>query len=41
VIDETNGSQREQVDHDEIDDEEAPTNALRNMAVGDVGPYEP
>jgi hypothetical protein len=38
VIDETNGSQREQVDHDEIDDEEAPTNALRSMAVGDVGP---
>jgi hypothetical protein len=31
VFDETNGSQVEQVDLDELDDEEAPCVALRNM----------
>jgi hypothetical protein len=36
VFYETNGSQREQVDLDELDDDEAPTIALRNMAIGDV-----
>jgi hypothetical protein len=36
VIDETNGSQVEQVDLDELDDEEAPCVALRNMSIGDV-----
>jgi hypothetical protein len=37
----TNDSQREQVDLDELDDKEAPTIALRNMAIGDVPPQEP
>jgi hypothetical protein len=36
VFDETNGSQVEQVDLDEIGDEEAPCIALRNMSIGDV-----
>jgi hypothetical protein len=40
VFDETNGSQVEQVDHDELDDEEAPCVALRNMSIGDVCPKE-
>ena len=31
MFDETNGSQVEQVDLDELDDEEAPCVALRNM----------
>jgi hypothetical protein len=38
VFDETNGSQVEQVDLDELDDEEAPRVALRNMSIGDVCP---
>jgi hypothetical protein len=37
VFDETNGSQVEQVD---LDDEEAPCVALRNMSIGDVCPKE-
>jgi hypothetical protein len=36
VFDESNGSQVEQVDLDELDDEEAPCVALRNMFIGDV-----
>jgi hypothetical protein len=36
VFDETNGSQVEQVDLDELDDEEAQCIALRNMSIGDV-----
>jgi hypothetical protein len=36
VFDETNGSQVEQVDLDELDDEETPCVALRNMSIGDV-----
>jgi hypothetical protein len=40
VFDETNGSQVEQVDLDELDDEEAPCVALRNMFIGDVCPNE-
>jgi hypothetical protein len=40
VFDETNGSQVEQVDLDELDDEEAPCVALRNMTIGDVCPKE-
>jgi hypothetical protein len=40
VFDETNGSQVEQVDLDELDDEEAPFVALRNMSIADVGPKE-
>jgi hypothetical protein len=40
VFGETNGSQVEQVDLDELDDEEAPCVALRNMSIGDVCPKE-
>jgi hypothetical protein len=40
VFDETNGSQVEQVDLDELDDEEAPCVALQNMSIGDVCPKE-
>jgi hypothetical protein len=40
VFDETNVSQVEQVDLDELDDEEAPCVALRNMSIGDVCPKE-
>jgi hypothetical protein len=40
VFDETNGSQVEQVDLDELDDEEAPCIALRNMSIWDVCPKE-
>jgi hypothetical protein len=35
-----NSSQVEQVDLDELDDEEAPCIALRNMSIGDVRPKE-
>jgi hypothetical protein len=41
VFDETNGSQVEQVDLDELDDEEASCITLRNMSIGDVCPQEP
>jgi hypothetical protein len=40
VFDETNGSQVEQVDLDELDDEEALCVALRNMSIRDVRPKE-
>ena len=40
MFDETNGSQVEQVDLDELDDEEALCVALRNMYIGDVCPKE-
>jgi hypothetical protein len=40
VFDETNGSQVEQVDLDELDDEEAQCVALRNLSIGDVCPKE-
>jgi hypothetical protein len=40
VFDETNGSQVEQVNLDELDDEEAPCIVLRNMSIGDVCPKE-
>jgi hypothetical protein len=40
VFDETNGSQVEQVDLDDLDDEEAPCFTLRNMFIGDVCPKE-
>jgi hypothetical protein len=40
VFDETNGSQVEEVDLDELDDEEAPCVALRNMSIGHVCPKE-
>jgi hypothetical protein len=38
VFDETNGSPREQVDLDEIDEDEVPTAAMRMMVIGDVRP---
>jgi hypothetical protein len=41
VFDETNGSQKEQVDLDLIDDEEAPSDALQRMAIGDVRSQDP
>jgi transposase InsO family protein len=41
VFDETNGSQVEQVGLDELDDEEAPCIALRNISIGDVCLKEP
>jgi hypothetical protein len=40
VFDETDGSQVEQVDVDELDDEEASCVVLRNMYIGDVCPKE-
>jgi ribosomal protein L12E/L44/L45/RPP1/RPP2 len=40
VFDETNGSQVEQVDLDELVDEEALCVALRNMSIEDVCPKE-
>jgi hypothetical protein len=40
VFDETNGSQVEQVDLDELDDEESLCVTLRNMSIGDVCPKE-
>jgi hypothetical protein len=40
VFDETNGSQVEQYDLDNVDDEEAPCDALRTMVIGDVRPQE-
>jgi hypothetical protein len=36
VFDETNDSQVEQYDLDDVDDEEAPCDSLRNMSIGDV-----
>jgi hypothetical protein len=38
VFDETNGSQREQVDLDDIDEHEVMTTAMRTMVIGDVRP---
>jgi hypothetical protein len=40
VFDETNGSQVEEVDLDELYDEEAPCVVLRNMSIGNVCPKE-
>jgi hypothetical protein len=40
VFDETNGSQVEQYDLDDVHDEESPCDALRTMAIGDVRPHE-
>jgi hypothetical protein len=36
VFDDTNGSPREQVDLDDIDEDDVPTVAMRTMAIGDV-----
>jgi hypothetical protein len=40
VFDKTNGSPREQVDLDDIDEEEVSTAAMRTMAIGEVRPQE-
>jgi hypothetical protein len=40
VFDETNGSQKEQVDLDLVDDEEAICNTLQKMVIGDVRPQD-
>jgi hypothetical protein len=40
VFDETNGSPREQVDLDDIDENKVLTAAMRTMAIGDVQPQE-
>ena len=38
VFDETNGSPREQVDLDDIDEDEVPMATMRTIAIGDVRP---
>jgi hypothetical protein len=40
VFDETDGSPREKVDLDDIDEDEVPTATMRTMAIGDVRPQE-
>jgi hypothetical protein len=40
VFDETNGSQKEQIDLDLVDDEEASCDALQRMVIGDVRPQD-
>jgi hypothetical protein len=40
VSDETNGSPREQVDLDDVDEEDVPTASICTMAIGDVRPQE-
>jgi phage regulator Rha-like protein len=40
VFDETDGSPKEQVDLDDIDEDEVPTAAMSTMAIGDVRPQE-
>jgi hypothetical protein len=40
VFDKTNGSPREQVDLDDVDEDEVPTAAMRTMVIGDVRPRE-
>jgi hypothetical protein len=41
VFDETNGSQKEQIDLDLVDDEEAPCDSLQRMTIYDVRPQDP
>jgi hypothetical protein len=41
VFDETNGSQKAQVDLDLVDDEEAPCDDLHRMVIDDVRPQDP
>jgi hypothetical protein len=41
VFDEINGSQKEQVDLDIVDDEDAPCDALQRISIGDVRPQDP
>jgi hypothetical protein len=38
LFDETNGSQKEQVDLNLVDDEKAPCDALQTIMIGDVRP---
>jgi hypothetical protein len=40
IFDESNGSQKEQVYLDDIDEDEVPTASMRTMAIGDVRPQE-
>jgi hypothetical protein len=40
VFDETNDSQKKQVDLDLVDDEEASYDALQRMVIGDVRPQD-
>jgi hypothetical protein len=40
VFDETNGSPREQVDLDDIDEDDVPMAAMRTMVIGNVRPQE-
>jgi hypothetical protein len=40
VFDETNGSPREQVDLDDVDEDNVPTDVIRTMEIGDVRPQE-
>jgi hypothetical protein len=40
VFDETNGSPREHVDLDDIDEDDVPTAAMHTMPIGDVRPQE-
>jgi hypothetical protein len=40
VFDDTNGSPREQIDLDDIDEDEVPTVAMRTMAIGHVRPQK-
>jgi hypothetical protein len=40
VFDDTNGSPREQVDLDDVDENEVPTAVIRTMAIGGVRPQE-
>jgi hypothetical protein len=41
VFDETNSSQKEQVDLDLVDDEEASDDALQRITIGDVMTQDP
>jgi hypothetical protein len=41
VFDETNGSQKDNVDHNLIDDEKATCDALQRMTIGDVWSQDP
>jgi hypothetical protein len=41
VFDETNDSQKEQVDLDLVDDEKALYDALQRMVIGDIRPQDP
>jgi hypothetical protein len=40
VFDESNGSPREQVDLDDIDEDDVPTTAICTMSIGGVRPQE-